>query len=109
MKTKSNIKPKRRKNYNLTEKQYFPDYERFLYRIKAIRDIPERQIKKGTIGGWVESEKNLSENAWVYNDAKVLDSACVYGNAAVCQNSVVSGNARVFGNAIINDDAKIDG
>lgn len=109
MKIKSNVKSKKIKNYTLTEKQYFPDYKRFLYRIKAIRDIPEREIKKGTIGGWVESEKNLSENAWVYNDAKVLDSACVYGNASVCQNSVVSGNARVFGKAIINDDAKIDG
>lgn len=108
MKIKSKVKSKKLRNYILTEKQYFPDYKRFLYRIKAIRDIPEREIKKGTIGGWVESEKNLSGNAWVYNNAKVLDSACVYGNAIVCQNSVVSGNARVFGNAIINDDVKID-
>lgn len=109
MKIKNNTKPKKIKNYTLVKKRYFPDYERFLYRIKAIRDIPERNIKKETIGGWVESEKNLSGNAWVYNNAKVLDSACIYGNAIVCQNSVVSGNARVFGNAIINDDAKIDG
>ncbi len=41
-----------------------------LYRIQRISD--------GELGGWVESEKNLSQvsgNAWVYGDAQVYGDA----------------------------------
>lgn len=39
----------------------------------------------GDIGGWIESEKNLSQdgNARVYGDARVSGNALVYGNARV--------------------------
>jgi len=49
-----------------------------LYRIKAIRDFGN--VSVGEIGGWVESEANLSQddNAWVYDHARV------YGNAVIC-------------------------
>ena len=33
-----------------------------LYRIKALRDIDESFIKKGDIGGYVESKNNLSHD-----------------------------------------------
>lgn len=41
-------------------------------------------VSVGDIGGWVESEKNLSQygDAWVYGDAKVS------GNAEVCEFTV---------------------
>ena len=58
-----------------------------LFRIKAL--ISFSGIEKGELGGYVASEKNLSQsgNAWVY------------GNARVSGNAWVSGNARVSGDA----------
>ena len=56
-----------------------------LHRIKAIENFGD--VKKGDIGGWIETEKNLS----------------MYGNAWV------SDDARVFGNARVSDDARVFG
>ena len=58
-----------------------------LHRIKSV--VSFGIVVKGEIGGWIESEKNLSQdgNAWVY------------GNADVSGNARVSGNAWVSGNA----------
>ena len=54
-----------------------------LFRIKAL--ISFEGVKKGDVGGYVESEKNLSQSgdAWVYGNAKVYGNAEVYGNAWV--------------------------
>ena len=64
-----------------------------LFRIKAL--ISFSGIEKGEVGGYIASEKNLSQsgNAWVYGNARVYGDARVYGNAEV------SGNAWVYGNA----------
>ena len=64
-----------------------------LFRIKAL--ISFSGIEKGEVGGYIASEKNLSQSgdAWVYGDARVYGDAWVYGDAEV------SGNARVYGNA----------
>ena len=42
-------------------------------------------VKKGSIGGWVGSHKNLSHrgHCWVHRNAKVLGNAEVSGNAKV--------------------------
>ena len=58
-----------------------------LHRIKALKDFGN--VKKGELGGYVESERNLSQegNCWV----------C--GNAKVCGDAEVCGNARVYGDA----------
>ena len=60
-----------------------------LHRIKALKDFGN--VKAGELGGWIESEKNLSQdrNAWVSDDA------WVYGDAEVTGNALVSGNAWV--------------
>ena len=63
----------------------------------------------GTIGGWIESESNLSQEG----NARVLDNAQVWDNARVCDNALVSGDAwvydsaRVFGNAQVSGDARV--
>ena len=89
-----------------------------LHRIKALKSFGN--IKKGDLGGWIESEKNLSQcgdawvggdatvygNARVYGDAKVGGNAAVGGNATVC-GATVSGNATVGGNARICGDATV--
>ncbi|MEM0107008.1 MAG: hypothetical protein QXS03_02150 [Candidatus Micrarchaeaceae archaeon] len=78
-----------------------------LYRIVALRDFGD--IKKGTPGGFIESEKNLDfkSDAWVAGNAKVYDHAEVSGNAKVYGNVEVFNSAKVYGNANIYDHAKV--
>ena len=57
------------KKYELAEQ----DPETGLYRIQALRDIPEMNVSVGDIGGFVASEKNLSQDGtcWIFRDASV--------------------------------------
>ena len=101
------------KKYELTNISKIA-FGRKIYRIIAIKDF--NNVKKGDIGGYVESEYNLSHEdiCWIYGDAVVFgdagvsDDALVYGNALVYDNAVVYGNARVFGDAGVSDDAYIE-
>ena len=70
-----------------------------LFRIKAL--ISFSGIEKGEVGGYIASEKNLSQsgNAWVSGNARV------YGNAEVSGDARVSGDAEVSGNAEVSGDA----
>ena len=84
-----------------------------LHKIKAVKNFGS--VKAGELGGWIESEENLSQadNAWVYNNAKVFDKARVYGDAAVSDDAKVCGyaavydNARVCGYATVSDNARV--
>ena len=86
-----------------------------LHRIKALNSFGN--IKKGELGGWIESEKNLSQygDAWVDDNAMVFGYATVRGDATVCGNAKVSGNAwvsdnaTVCGNAWVSDNATVYG
>ena len=98
-----------------------------LFRIRALTDLGT--VKAGDLGGYIQSEKNLSHygSAWVYGNAKVSGdanvsyNASVYGNAKVSDNAKVSyharvcgyakvyGNARVCGYAEVYDNAKVSG
>ena len=80
-----------------------------LYRIEAQIDFGN--VKKGTRGGFIEKEENLSVsgNAWVSGNAKVCDDACVSGNAQVCGGALVSGNAQVCGYAKVYGNAQVCG
>jgi predicted acyltransferase (DUF342 family) len=80
-----------------------------LRRIRATRNIPEHNVKKGEFGGFVESYDNLSENAWVYENAKVYEDARLSGNAYVWGNAEVFGDADVFENAQVYENAKVYG
>ena len=40
-------------------------------------------VKAGDLGGFVEKEENLDDNAWVYDDAMVYDNARVSETAVV--------------------------
>lgn len=88
---------KMNKKYILTDEKtgVHDDHGTLLYRIKAIRDF--KDVKVGDLGGFVESEKNLSQdgNSWVFDNAKVFDDAEVYGNAKV------TGDAKVYGDEIL--------
>ena len=90
-------------------------FDREIYKIRALKDFAD--VKKGDIGGFVESEKNLSQegDCWIYDNAKIFDDAMVFGNAKVSGNAIVSDhsevcvNAKVYGNAIICGNAKVCG
>lgn len=60
-------------------------------------------IEKGTLGGWIEKEDNLSQDAlaWVAGDA------CVYGDAKVTEGALVYGKAKIYGKADIRNFARV--
>ena len=97
-----------KKKYKLTEETLEIDGH-VLNRIIALRDFGN--VKQGDLGGWIESEDNLSHNndCWVYNEAKVHGNARVCENARVCGNARVCENAEVFGCAEVCENAKIFG
>lgn len=86
-----------------------------LHRIEALRDFAD--VKAGDLGGFVESEANLSHDGdcWVYDTAKVYGDAEVYGdanvhgNANVYDNAWIYGNAEVYGCAKVSDNAEVFG
>ena len=80
-----------------------------LFRIKALKDFND--VKNGDIGGYVESEKNLSQydDCWIYDNAIVLDNAIVCDNAFVLDNAIVCDNARIRGHAVVQHDAVVRG
>jgi hypothetical protein len=94
---------KAKKKYELLEK----DDENGLHRIRALRDVPRHGVKAGEIGGFVESEENLSHdgNAWVADNAEVSGGAKVYDNAMVSGYAKVFGDARIFSDAWVYDGA----
>lgn len=101
----------------------------FLHRIRALRDI-DPDVKAGDLGGFVESESNLStepdDTAWIYNDAiatgnayvdkasRLRDRAIICDCAYVSQGSVLYGDARAEDNAyirgsVLKDHARASG
>lgn len=90
-----------------------------LYRIQALRDFGD--VKKGDLGGYIQSQKNLSHsgNCWVYdkaiagdgskvkNNAKVIGSAILRGGAIASKNAVVKDRAKVGYSAIVTDNAVV--
>lgn len=78
---------------------------RTLYRIQAVRDIQTtyNPILKGTMGGFVESEYNLSQEGTCW----ISPYARVYDNATVVQDAVISGSAEIFNNSLITSRARV--
>lgn len=77
------------------------------YRIVALRDFAD--VKAGDVGGFVESEHNLSHegNCWIYDNAKVVEEARVCQDAKVMDNAEMYGNSRAKGNAIVREVAML--
>ena len=96
------------KKYRLTNVSITID-GRKLFRIEAIKDF--YYIKKGSVGGFIESEKNLSQagSCWVFNDAMVYDNARIYDDARIYNNAEVYENAEVWDSAEVYGHARIYG
>lgn len=83
-----------------------------VYRIKSLVDI-ERVgptgffdgtyiAKKGELGGYVASEKNLSQydKCWIDQESIVVEDACICENAVIYDSSI-RGNEFIGGNKVI--------
>ena len=94
-----------------------------LFRIRALVDIPGILVRKGDIGGYVESEANLSQegHCWLFGNAQVVgdatvsdnatvhDSARIRGGSEILESATVRGNATICGNSSISGNAFIEG
>jgi hypothetical protein len=70
-----------------------------------------RRLSDGRLGGWIESEDNLSQEGtcWISEGVVVLDFAAVTGDAQVLGQIQLLGHARVEGSATIDGSAAIGG
>ena len=72
-------------------------------------------IQKGTIGGYVQSADNLTDNAWVADDAVIMgdahatDGALISGRVVVKDYSYISGGVKITDLAVVEDYARIIG
>ena len=90
----------------------------FLHRIRALRDIGS-ELKAGDLGGFVESEGNLSfeaeDDAWIFNDAiaagegHVDKGSVLRERAIVCGCAYASHGTEMSGDSRAEDDAYIRG
>lgn len=114
------------KKFELVKEKYIELKDgRKLYQIRALREIQNERmivsIKKGELGGYVESEKNLSQegNSWICQSARVYENALVKDGSLVGNKVIVRGNAAIeddayvramsIGKTIIEDNARIGG
>lgn len=76
------------KKYELTGETKEID-GKILHRIRALIDIPEHDVKAGDLGGWIEAERNLSQNGRGVGDGfGARDRKCV-GEWKCAYNEVV--------------------
>lgn len=85
-----------------------------LYRVRKISNDPN---SKGEIGGWVETENNLSQQGkcWIYDEvevsgeAKIKEDACIFQNVKIRDKVEVKGKAVIKGDVEIYENASISG
>lgn len=96
------------KKYRITENKSVGMYNNKtydLYQIEALIDIPEADVKKGDLGGYIQGEFNLSNNpddiSWVDIYSKV------YGNSVITNSLVYSSNvadSNIISSSLANAD-----
>ena len=91
------------KKYKLIEGSRSWQYGRPIYRIQALRDFSD--VKKGDLGGFVESEANLSQegNCWIYDMAQAVEKSKVVGDACLRDYS------RMYDSSLLKDKAQLQG
>lgn len=106
------------KKYEFTGKTRTVEINEITYVVKRIKaleplDPPgmDGDVSVGDLGGWIESEDNLSEDGmcWVNDEAVVIGKAIVKDNAYVCGRSTVKDEAIICDDSIVDDDATIAG
>jgi hypothetical protein len=92
--------------YELTEQSKLVEGRR-VYRIRALKDFSD--VKSGTIGGFVETDRNLSHegNCWIYDNAVAMDNSIVVNNAKLKDNSMAMENSQVLDDAVMCNSSVI--
>ena len=93
--------------------ELIPSDREGFYRVKALRDFND--VKKGDIGGYIQSENNLSQldYCWIYDNARIYNNAVICDDARVCDNARIWGDSKilnygqVYGNAEVCGDAVV--
>ena len=102
------------KKYELTEETM--EFEgHTLRRIRFLKDFDI--IGAGSLGGWIESEHNLSHegkcrvtmNAKVFGNARIEGNAKITNNAVIKDNALIKGSTFVIDTSIVRGDSIIDG
>ena len=104
------------KKYRLLEDDTIVRDGRTLYRIQALRDVCY-SVKEGKVGGYVESEANLSHEGrcWLYHDACAYEDARVEGDAMMKLDATLRGKAKLiekaclWNHAIVQGEAQVGG
>lgn len=86
-----------------------------LHRIRALRDIPRHDVRAGDLGGYVQSEANLShegdawiaDRAWAYENAYVCDNALMCDDAEAREDAYVGGNASMLHTSVARGKSRI--
>lgn len=73
--------------------------------VKSFRLITGRLVQAGELGGFVESEANLSQEGSCW----IADDAVVCGDAFICDDAVVSEDASVCDSGLVKDDSWVCG
>ena len=102
------------KKYEIVKTDNIVHDGKTLYRIRALKDFVNvfgEQIRKGELGGYIESENNLSQKGtcWISDNAKVFSNATVCDNATICANAIICDNATICANATVSGSAKVYG
>lgn len=113
------------KKYEFTGKEYFSktkgcSMDVTFKQIRALETFGE--VKKGDIGGWIESEHNLSHrgNCWIFEhgmvwgngrveDEAIIEDGLVYESATIAGCARITDGATISGNAVIEDELVIEG
>ncbi len=105
-----------KKKYRLLEDDTIVRDGRTLYRIEALRDVCYN-VKEGNVGGYVESEANLShdgrcwlyQEACAYEDARLEEDATLWGHATLRGKAKLHHRARMKSRSIVQGEAMIGG
>lgn len=94
------------KKYMLTDEFKYVDNVK-VFRIQALQSFGN--ITAGELGGFVQSEENLSQNGkcWIYDEACAMHKSIVADDATLKDNATISGAAVVQGKAEISWHAKL--
>jgi conserved hypothetical protein len=84
-------------------------FKKKVYRIRALKDFSD--VKKGDLGGFVSSYKNLSQDGdcWIYDDGSVIQNAMALEDSKIKGNAIIYDNVEICGKSIIEDSCWIYG
>lgn len=85
-------------------------FKKRVYRLVALRDIPEHGVKAGDLGGIVTSKSTLSHegSCWISENAEVFGPVLVLNNAYIGDNASIRSGAIGY-SIYIRDNVKITG